>query len=118
MGFSIMLGMSLSGSFLPLLAEDLDPSGVLVGLVVSAWFLSRIFIEVPAGIVSDRVGRRKLFIIGVGLSVLGSFLCAQARTIHLLILGRGVWGLGTAFFFMNSTALIIDLFDSKARAEP
>jgi MFS family permease len=115
MGLSIMMGMSLSGSFLPLLAEDLDPSGVLVGLVVSAWFLSRLFMEVPAGIVSDRVGRRKLFLVGVGISVLGSFLCAQARTIHLLILGRGVWGFGAALFFMNSTALIIDLFESKAR---
>lgn len=110
-----MLGMSLASSFLPLLAEDLDPSGILVGLVVSAWFLSRIFMEVPAGIISDRVGRRKLFLVGVGLSVLGSFLCAQARTIHILILGRGVWGFGAALFFMNSTALIIDLFESKAR---
>jgi MFS family permease len=115
MGLSIMLGMSLSGSFLPLLAENLDPSGILVGLVVSAWFVSRLFMEVPAGIISDRVGRRNLFIVGVGLSVLGSFLCAQARTIHILILGRGVWGFGAALFFMNSTALIIDLFESKAR---
>ncbi len=117
MGLAIMLGMSLSGSFLPLLAEDLDPSGVLVGLVVSAWFLSRIFMEVPAGIISDRIGRRKLFIFGVGLSVLGSFLCAQARNVYMLILGRGVWGFGAALFFMNSTALVIDLFESRTRAK-
>ena len=31
-GFSIMMGMSLSSSFLPILANDLDPSGVLVGI--------------------------------------------------------------------------------------
>ena len=110
-----MLGMSLSSSFLPLLANNLDPSGILVGLVVSAWFISRIFMEVPAGIISDRVGRRKLFLIGVGLSVLGSFLCAQARTIYILILGRSVWGFGAALFFMNSTALIIDLFEYRFR---
>lgn len=115
-GFSIMVGMSLSSSFLPLLAEDLDPSGLLVGLVVSAWFISRIFIELPAGIISDRLGRRKLFLAGVGLSVFGAFLCAVANTIYLLIIGRSLWGLGAGLFFMNNTALVIDLFESKARA--
>ena len=43
-GFTVIMGMSLGTSFLPILALDLDPSGVLVGLVVSAWFLSRFFI--------------------------------------------------------------------------
>lgn len=112
-----MIGMSLSGSFLPLLAADLDPSGLLVGLVVSAWFISRIFIELPAGMISDRLGRRRLFLIGVGLSVFGAALCAVANTIYLLIVGRSIWGLGAGLFFMNNTALVIDLFESKARAK-
>lgn len=111
------MGMTLASSFLPILAEDLDPSGSLVGLTVSAWFLSRIFIELPVGIISDRIGRRKLLIIGVGLSAFGAFLCAQAKIIYILIIGRAVWGLGTALYFMNNTALIIDLFDPKVRSK-
>jgi MFS family permease len=114
-GFVTVMGMSLSSAFLPLLAAELDPSGLLVGLVVSAWFLSRLFMELPAGIISDRVGRRRLLIIGIVLSVLGSALCAQASHIYLLILGRLIWGLGTAFYFMNNTALILDLFESHVR---
>lgn len=47
-GFSIFLGMRLSGAFLPILAKDLDPSGALVGYVISAWFLARVFIEIPS----------------------------------------------------------------------
>ncbi|MEE8570334.1 MAG: hypothetical protein V3S97_04975 [Candidatus Bathyarchaeia archaeon] len=35
-GFSIFLGMRLSGAFLPILAKDLDLSGALVGYVISA----------------------------------------------------------------------------------
>lgn len=116
-GFTIMIGMSLSSSFLPLLAKDLDPSGFLVGFVTSAWFVSRIFFELPAGIISDRVGRRTLFIMGVGLSAFGAFLCTQASNIYILILGRSIWGLGAAFFFMNNTALVIDLFESKERGQ-
>jgi len=114
-GFVIIMGMGLSSSFLPILAKDLDPSGLLVGLVVSAWFLSRIPIELPGGIISDRVGRRKLLILGIGLSVLGPALCSQARNIYVLILGRAIWGLGTSFYFMNNTALIIDLFSPSTR---
>jgi MFS family permease len=114
-GFAVVMGMGLATSFLPLLARDIDPTGVLVGFVVSAWFLSRLFVELPAGIISDRIGRRKLLIIGVGLSVVGAFLCSQAKIIYVLILGRAIWGLGAGLFFMNVTALIIDIFESKAR---
>jgi len=114
-GFVIIMGMGLSSSFLPLLAEELDPSGLLVGLVVSAWFLSRIFIELPGGIISDRIGRRKLLMLGISLSVLGPALCSQASNIYILIIGRAIWGLGTSFYFMNNTALIIDLFEPSIR---
>jgi predicted MFS family arabinose efflux permease len=114
-GFAVVMGMGLSTSFLPLLASDIDDTGFLVGFVVSAFFFSRVFIEIPAGIISDRIGRRKLLIIGLGLYAVGAFLCAQASTIHILILGRAIWGLGTAFFFMTTTALLIDIFESKAR---
>jgi MFS family permease len=68
-GFAIMMGMSLPSSFLPILANSLDSSGVLVGLVVSAWFLSRIFLEIPSGIISDRIGRRRLRIYGMPSAV-------------------------------------------------
>jgi len=113
--FSIMMGMFIATSFLPIFAEDLDPSRTLVGMVVSAWFLTRVFVELPAGILSDRIGRKKLLISGIGFSALGSFLCSQAVDIYVLIIGRSVWGLGAALFFTNNTALIIDLFDPKIR---
>ena len=114
-GFAVMMGMSLSASFLPLLARSLDPSGLLVGLVVSAWFLSRIFLELPAGIISDRVGRRRLLIFGIGLSAVGPLLCSQARNIYVLILGRAVWGMGTAFYFMNNMAMLMDILPRNVR---
>ncbi len=116
-GFAIMMGMSLPASFLPILANSLDPSGVLVGLVVSAWFLSRIFLELPAGIISDRLGRRRLLIFGIGLSCLGPILCSQANNIWLLIIGRGIWGMGTAFYFMSNTALLMDILPSNTRGQ-
>jgi MFS family permease len=114
-GFSIMGGMSLSSSFLPILASNLDPSGVLVGMVVSAWFLSRIFMELPAGIISDRIGRHRLLVMGLGLSLVGPLLCSQASHIYILILGRAIWGMGTALYFMSNMALLMDLLPPSTR---
>jgi len=115
LGFAIMMGMSLSSSFLPIMAQDLDPSGVLVGMVISAWFLSRIFLEFPAGMLSDRLGRRRLLVFGIGLSSFGPILCAFATNIYMLILGRAIWGLGTSFYFMNNMALLMDLLPMSVR---
>jgi DHA1 family multidrug resistance protein-like MFS transporter len=116
-GFSIMGGMSLSSSFLPIMASNMDPSGVLVGMVVSAWFLARIFMELPAGIISDRIGRRRLLVVGLGLSLAGPLLCSQATNIYTLILARGLWGMGTALYFMSNMALLMDILPQSTRGK-
>jgi DHA1 family multidrug resistance protein-like MFS transporter len=116
-GFSLILAMGLSSAFLPLLSWELDPTGVLVGFVTSAWFLARIFTELPSGFLSDRVGRRRLVLFGLALSVAGTIACATSRSIYQLILGRALWGLGAAFYFTNNTALMFDMFQPDRRGK-
>ncbi len=111
----MILGMGLSSAFLPILSWELDPTGVLVGMVTSAWFLARIFTELPSGFLSDRVGRRKLVLFGLVLSVIGTLTCATSHSIHQLILGRALWGLGAALYFANNTALMFDMFEPGIR---
>ncbi|MFH0848110.1 MAG: MFS transporter [archaeon] len=114
-GFSLIMGMGLSASFLPLLSLELDPTGVLVGFVTSAWFVARIFVEMPSGFLSDRIGRRRLLVLGLAVSVVGTFTCATSRSIHQLIFGRALWGLGAALFFTNNIALVLDMFEPRVR---
>ena len=116
-GSSLMLGMGLSSAFLPILSWELDPTGVLVGLVTSAWFLARIFTELPSGLLSDILGRRRLALFGLTVSFVGTIMCAASRFIHQLILGRALWGLGAAFFFTSNTALIFDMFEPGVRGK-
>ncbi|MEM2028884.1 MAG: hypothetical protein QXS05_05840, partial [Candidatus Bathyarchaeia archaeon] len=54
--FMLMINMSLVSAFLPIFAYELDPSGVMVGLVSSVWFFFRVFLEIPSGVLSDIVG--------------------------------------------------------------
>lgn len=114
-GFSIILGIGLSRAFLPIMAYKLDPTGYLVGFVISAWFLIRIFIELPSGLISIRVGRRRLIIVGLLLGFSGSIICAFSISIYLLILGRTLWGFGTALYFTSNMALMFDLFEPRIR---
>jgi len=116
-GSFLMLGMGLSSAFLPILSWELDPAGVLVGLVTSAWFLARIFTELPSGLLSDMLGRRRLAVFGLTVSLVGTLMCATSHFIHQLILGRALWGLGAAFFFTNNTALIFDMFEPRVRGK-
>ncbi|RJS82914.1 MFS transporter [Candidatus Bathyarchaeota archaeon] len=97
------------------MAHKLDPTGSLVGLAISSWFLTRIFIEVPSGLISAKVGRRNLIVRGILLGILGSLLCALSNSIYILILGRTLWGFGTALYFTSNTALMLDLFNPEVR---
>ncbi len=114
-GFALSMSNSLQAAFLPIFASDLDPSGALVGFAVAAWFLPSIFMELPLGVFSDSLGKRKLLVGGLALAAGGAFLCSVVDSIYILIIGRVFWGLGSGLFFLSSTALVLDLFEPSIR---
>lgn len=111
----LLLTTSLPSAFLSIFARELNPSEFLIGLVSSAWFISRIFIEMPSGVLIDSFGRYKIIAAGLALSALGAFTCSLSNTIYLLILGRIIWGIGTSLFFSGSSATLFDLFEPNIR---
>ena len=117
MGFSLMLSNGLSRAFLPILASQLNPTGILVGLVTSSWFLARAFMELPSGFIVSKVGKRKLIISGFFLAMVGSLICAFSKNIYMLIGGVAIWGFGTGFFFMSSTLLLFGICRPKERSK-
>jgi MFS family permease len=113
--FALVMSMSLPSAFLPIFAQKLNPSEFLVGLVSSSWFISRLFTELPSGILADRFGRCRLLMVGLVASAVGAFVCSLANVIYVLILGWAIYGLGTGLFFMCSSSIIFDLFGSNIR---
>ncbi|MGA4543418.1 MFS transporter [Uniformispora flossi] len=61
---------------------------------------------VPAGALSDRVGRKRVLLTGLGLFTAGSAMCACAPGIGQLIAGRVVSGVGAAGILPNTLALM------------
>jgi MFS family permease len=117
LGVLVILGSGLASPMLPLFAKDLGASTVEVGVINASYFGARIFVELPVGLISDRVGRRRLIILGIFLSALSAVVCGMAPTISLLIVGRVLWGIGGALYFGSSTVLVLDLFrEGRGRA--
>ena len=80
-----------------------------------SWILSGYTIVIAAGMVgagrfADRLGRRRIFLAGIGLFTAASAICAVAPGAGSLIAGRVLQGIGAAALTPTSLALILHTF--------
>jgi EmrB/QacA subfamily drug resistance transporter len=67
------------------------------------------------GVVGDRIGRRRMLIIGMAAFGVSSLLCSYARTPDQLIWARAAMGLGGAAVMPQTLSIITNIFDPKDR---
>jgi len=102
---------------LPLFANELGATETEIGFISSSYFIARLFMELPIGIISDRIGRRKPIVLGLLLSAVSAVICGMSSNVYQLIAGRALWGVGGALYFASSTVLVLDLFkEGKGKA--
>ena len=98
---------------LPTYARDLGASLGMVGLVVGAYGLTQLVLRIPIGVWSDRLARRKPFLIGGMLAnAAGAVTLALAPAAWLLVVGRAVTGIGASTFVIASVHLA-EFFPSR-----
>jgi MFS family permease len=84
---------------LPLYTQSKTENLTLVGLTLSMYGLWQLVIRLPLGIVTDRVGRCKPFIVGgFALAAVGAWMMARAEGIAGLMLGRSLSGVAAGIF--------------------
>ena len=105
----IMLGQGVIGPVLPLYAKDFGVSATMVGATISVFGLARMLLNLPAGFLSDRFGRRLLLVGGPVITALGSFLSAGAGDIWQLLAFRFIAGAGSAMFMTGALILVTDI---------
>ncbi|MCP1366476.1 MFS transporter, partial [Halomonas sp. BBD48] len=90
-----MLGLFMVLPVLALYADDLAGSTpLLVGLALGAYGLTQAVLQIPFGLLSDRIGRKVVIAGGLVLFIVGSIVAAQATTIGGIIAGRCLQGSG------------------------
>lgn len=90
-----MLGLFMILPVFSLYAADYEgATPLLVGLAIGIYGLTQALFQLPFGFLSDRVGRKRMIIIGLLLFTAGSVVAAMADSILGVVVGRGLQGMG------------------------
>jgi EmrB/QacA subfamily drug resistance transporter len=101
---------------LPKIGEDLNASTSALQWILNGYLLTLASLILLGGSLGDRLGRRRVFQVGVTLFTLASLLCAVAPNVELLIFARLVQGIGGALLTPGSLAIIEASFRPADRA--
>ena len=83
--------------------------------IIDAYTLTFAAFMLTGGALGDLFGRKKFFMAGLGVFILGSLLCALSANIEQLIAFRALQGLGAAMLLPGSLSIITATFTGKER---
>src|SRR5215207_3674416 len=108
--FMLLLDITVVNTALPSIEDDLGASFTDLQWVIDAYALSLAALVLTAGSLADRLGRRRVFAIGLGIFSIASLVAGLASDPTFLNIARGVQGVGGAVMFAVSLALIAQEF--------
>jgi len=109
-----MLGLFMILPVFALYAADIEGvTPALTGLAIGIYGITQALLQIPAGLLSDRIGRKPVIIGGLLVFAFGSFVAAEADSIYIVILGRALQGAGAIAAAIM--ALVADLTREEHR---
>lgn len=102
---------------LPRISAAFSMNAVTLTWMATVYLISTAIFQIPFARVADLVGRKKIFLLGVGLFSLCTFLCGFAPSGGVLILLRFFSGVGSAMMFGTLIAIITSLFPPESRGK-
>jgi EmrB/QacA subfamily drug resistance transporter len=119
----VLLGMFLSaldntivGTALPTIVTELEGNDVYIW-PFTAYLLAATISGPIWGKTSDIFGRRPIFLLGVSIFLIGSFLCGISQEMWQFIAFRGLQGLGAGALFPVALSIIGDIFPPSERGK-
>ncbi|MGH9079950.1 MAG: MFS transporter [Acidimicrobiales bacterium] len=113
--FMLLLDITVVNVALPDIQQSLHASFSDLQWVIDAYALTLAAFLLTAGVLGDMVGRRGVYAVGLSIFSLSSLMCGLSSSSLMLILCRGVQGLGGAIMFATSLALIANAFSGPER---
>jgi len=102
---------------LPVMEQKLGGGLEAAQWIMNAYALMLGALVLAGGAAADRYGRKRIFVVGVGLFTAASLACAVSPNLSILIAARAVQGVGAALLTPASLALLGAAFDAKGRGQ-
>ena len=110
-GFLSRVGYQMARSpVLPRFAQDLGAAPELIGIIVAASTVTGVLIKLPAGALSDVLGRKRMMLLGCLFFAGPPFLYPFVESPGALLALRFLHGFATAIFSPVASAFVADLF--------
>ena len=113
--FMAMLDNLVVNIALPTISRDLDARATQLQWVISAYTLVFASLQISAGGLGDRFGRKRWFMIGLALFTIVSAIAAFSNSMNMLIVMRALQGVGAALIMPLSLSLISNAFPPEER---
>ncbi|MHA2145871.1 MAG: MFS transporter [Candidatus Thorarchaeota archaeon] len=115
--FLVLLGLSMVSPILPTYAESFQVSYTLVGFVVSSFAITRMILDMPAGLLSRRFDKKKIMISGLVLLSTSSVLAGMAPDYITLVIARMLEGAGSALYVTTATVFLAQISGEEKRGQ-
>src|SRR5437764_10457853 len=111
----LLLDITVVNVALPDIQKELHASFTDLQWVVDAYALMLASVMLNAGTLGDWLGRKRVFLAGIGLFTIASALCGAATAPLFLNVARGAQGIGGAIMFAVSLAILAQEFHGRER---
>ena len=113
--FTDVIAYSVAVPVLPDLTRTLGASPTTVGLLFASFGAAALCVAIPAGAMSDRIGRKAPLAAGLIGLLIASLMLADAKTLPALFAARLAQGAADAVTWVVGFALLADLYEPAAR---
>ena len=113
--FTTPLMLSSVTVAVPEIGRALQADAVLLSWLPTAFLITNAIFLLPLGKLADRVGRKKIYVIGLTTSMCASILASMAGSAELLIGYRLIQGIGAAMTFSTGMAIVASIFPLQKR---
>ncbi|MBR1974194.1 MAG: MFS transporter, partial [Candidatus Methanomethylophilaceae archaeon] len=97
------------------IGADLQCSAHELGWIASIFFIVSVVAMVPAARLADIYGKRRVFLAGTLVTIVGLLLSMTAQNIYMLYVFRGMTGIVTACISSTSVSMIVDVYPRDQR---
>lgn len=111
----LLIDITIVNVALPDMARALHTTFSDLQWVIDLYALVLGALVLTVGSLADRFGRRRVYVLGLGLFAAASLTCGLAPDVGVLIAARGVQGIGAAAMFASTMALISNSYSGRDR---